>query len=118
MTTAGFVFPPFKGEKAGNTLPERTGQMSYQPASGRAPAARDSNPCRWEGGKEENTVSSRQSMSVGGKGWLLAGWGCVGREAMGPGYSRLGGVHGRGGVADVLRALEDAEGQAGQEVPR
>ena len=30
---------------------------------------------------------------------------------------RLGGVHGRGGVADVLGALEHPERQAGQEVP-
>lgn len=36
----------------------------------------------------------------------------------GAGHSRLGGVHGRGGVADVLGALEHSEGQAGQEVPR
>lgn len=35
------------------TLPERTGQMSCRPASGRAPAARDSSPChcQGEGGK-------------------------------------------------------------------
>lgn len=42
--------------------------MSYQPASERAPGVRDSNPCQREGGKEENTVSSRQSVSVGEKG--------------------------------------------------
>lgn len=29
---------------------------------------------------------------------------------------RLGGVHGHGGVADVLGGVEDAEGQPGQEV--
>lgn len=40
------------------------------------------------------------------------------RPGAGAGHSRLGGVHGRGGVADVLGALEHAEGQAGQEVPR
>lgn len=35
------------------TLPERTGQMSCQPALGRAPAAHDSSPChcQGEGGK-------------------------------------------------------------------
>ena len=64
-------------------------------------------------------------------GW---GWGTPGRQpvpqpqtrppalpcrpGVGAGHSRLGGVHGRGGVADVLGALEHAEGQAGQEVPR
>lgn len=96
-----------RGRKQITTLPERTGQMSYQPASGRGPAAHDSNPCRREGGKEENTVSSSQSVFVG----VIAGR--VGHQE----YSRLGGVHGGGRVANVLRALEDSEGQAGQEVP-
>lgn len=32
-------------------------------------------------------------------------------------HSRLWGVHGRRGMADVLGALEHTEGQAGQEVP-
>lgn len=115
MTTPGSGFPPLKGEKAGNTLPERTGQRSYQPASGRAPAARDSNPCN--GRRERRKAQSAADRVLGKQGDCRAA-GTAGQGGRGAGrYSRLGGVHGRGRVADVLRALEDAEGQAGQEVP-
>lgn len=117
MTTAGFGFPPLKGEKAGNTLPERTGQMSYQPASGHAPAARDSNPCNGSRERRKAQSAADRVCLLGKQGdcWPA---GTVGQGGLGAGrYSRLGGVHGRGRVADVLRALEDAEGQAGQEVP-
>lgn len=35
-----------------------------------------------------------------------------------PEYSRLRGVHGLGGVADVLRRVEHSERQPSQEIPR
>ena len=44
-------------------------------------------------------------------GWTLGSGGPAG------GDSRFGRVHGLGGVADVLRGVEHAEGQPGQEVP-
>lgn len=69
MATPGFGFPPLKGKQI-TTLPGRTEQMSYQPASGHAPAARDSNPCRREG-ERRKTQSAADTVCVGGKGYML-----------------------------------------------
>lgn len=79
-------------------LPEKTAQTLYQSAWGCVRAARDSSLCRGR----LNQVRGELQISKGA--------GCRVDD------SRLRGVHGRGQVTDVLRALEHPEGQAGQEV--
>lgn len=48
-----------------------------------------------------------------GKGGTHCDWQLVARGR----YSRFGCVHGFGPMSDVLRAVEDSEGQATQEIP-
>lgn len=80
-------------------LPVRTGRIPCLPAWGCVPVARGSSPCGWGGTVGGSAkVSPKQKISIR--------W-----------DSRFGGVHGSGGVADVLRALEHPEGQAVEEVP-